>query len=45
MDKILNHRSGVVTGVAAVYQRHAYLEQRKVAMATWASYVERLTAR
>ena len=43
MDKILNHRSGVVTGVAAVYQRHAYLEQRKGAMATWANCIERLT--
>ncbi len=39
MDKILNHRTGVVTGVAAVYQRHAYLDQRRAAMTTWASYI------
>ena len=44
MDKILNHRSGIVTGVAAVYQRHAYLQQRRVALMKWADYVERLTA-
>ena len=41
MDKILNHRSGVVKGVAAVYQRAAYLEQRKAAMTTWADYIVR----
>ena len=43
MDKILNHRSGVVTGVAAVYQRAAYLEQRKAAMGSWARFVSSLT--
>ncbi len=41
MDKILNHRTGVVKGVAAVYQRAAYLEQRKAAMTTWANYIAR----
>ncbi|MCV0394119.1 MAG: integrase arm-type DNA-binding domain-containing protein [Rhizobiaceae bacterium] len=42
MDKMLNHRSGVVTGVAAVYQRHAYLEQRKEAMDRWGHFVGNL---
>lgn len=42
VDKILNHSSGAVTGVAAVYQRHAYLEQRRKAMYAWAHYVEGL---
>ena len=42
MDKILNHRSGVVTGVAAVYQRHAYLEQRKAALNVWADHITKL---
>jgi integrase len=42
MDKILNHRSGVVTGVAAVYQRAAYLDQRRAAMEAWGRYVEDL---
>ena len=41
MDKILNHRTGVVKGVAAVYQRAAYLEQRKAAMTIWADYIVR----
>ena len=39
MDKILNHRSGVVTGVAAIYQRHAYFEQRRAALDDWAAYI------
>lgn len=39
VDKILNHRSGVVTGVAAVYQRHAYLAQRCSAMQTWSEWL------
>jgi integrase len=39
VDKILNHSSGAVTGIAAVYQRHAYLEQRKQALETWGKFV------
>ena len=45
VDKILNHSSGAVTGIAAVYQRHAYLEQRKAALEKWAGYVESLIKR
>lgn len=43
VDKILNHSSGVVTGVAAVYQRHAYLEQRRKALATWGEFIGTIT--
>ncbi len=35
IDKILNHVNGVVRGVAAVYQRGQYLDQRKAAMSAW----------
>jgi hypothetical protein len=28
-DKILNHQSGTISGVAAVYQRHDFLAERK----------------
>lgn len=45
MDKVLNHRSGVVTGIAAVYQRHAYLDQRKAAIDAWGCYLESLSIR
>jgi hypothetical protein len=31
-DKILNHQAGTISGVAAVYQRHEFLEERKKAL-------------
>src|SRR5271165_4391884 len=40
VDRILNHVSGTIRGVAAVYNRHAYLEERKAALETWGRYVE-----
>jgi len=42
VDKILNHSSGAVTGIAAVYQRHAYLDQRKDALERWGAFVANL---
>jgi integrase len=40
VDKVLNHVSGSIRGVAAVYNRHAYLDERKAALEAWARYVE-----
>lgn len=40
VDKILNHVSGTIRGVAAVYNRHAYVEERKAALEAWGRYVE-----
>ena len=34
-DKILNHQSGTISGVAAVYQRHEFLNERKEALYQW----------
>jgi len=42
VDRILNHVSGTIRGVAAVYNRHAYLDERKAALDAWGRYVERL---
>lgn len=42
VDRILNHVSGAIRGVAAVYNRHAYLEERETALEAWSRYVERL---
>jgi integrase len=42
-DKILNHQSGSIAGVAAVYQRHEFLVERKQALITWARHVDDLT--
>ena len=38
-DKILNHRSGTISGVAAVYQRHEFLAERKQALDAWSTHV------
>jgi integrase len=42
VDRILNHVSGTIRGVAAVYNRHAYLEERRTALEIWSRYVENL---
>ncbi len=38
-DRILNHVSGSIQGVAAVYQRFEFLPQRKRALDVWAAHV------
>ena len=44
VDRILNHSSGSIRGVAAIYNRFQYREERRAALAAWASYVSgRLT--
>ena len=43
IDKVLNHQSGAVRGVAAVYQRGQYLDERRKAMDDWAKWLEEAT--
>jgi hypothetical protein len=38
-DKILNHQSGTISGVAAVYQRHEFLAERKNALERWGAHI------
>jgi integrase len=38
-DKILNHQSGTISGVAAVYQKHEFLVERKDALERWSRHV------
>ncbi len=40
-DKLLNHVSGTIRGVAAVYQRGKFAEERRRALDAWASHVLR----
>ena len=42
VDRILNHVSGSVRGIAAVYQRGEYLEKRREVLEAWATYLESL---
>jgi integrase len=39
-DKILNHQSGTISGVAAVYQRHDFLSERRQALDLWGAHVD-----
>ena len=41
-DKILNHQAGTISGVAAVYQRHDFLLERKEALDRWNSHVSQI---
>ena len=41
-DKILNHQSGTISGVAAVYQRHEFLAERRQALDLWGSHVDKI---
>lgn len=41
-EKLLNHVSGTISGVAAVYNRHTYLDEMRVAVATYDKYLFKL---
>jgi integrase len=43
-DKILNHQAGTISGVAAVYQRHDFLAERKDALERWGAHVAQIIA-
>jgi integrase len=39
VEKVLNHTSGTIRGVAAVYNRFAYAEERRAALDAWGKHV------
>jgi integrase len=41
-DKILNHQSGTISGVAAVYQRHEFFAERRAALELWGAHVSKI---
>jgi hypothetical protein len=41
-DKILNHQSGTISGVAAVYQRHEFLTERQAGLDLWGGHIGQL---
>jgi integrase len=40
IEKVLNHKSGTFRGIVGVYQRHSFAEEKRTALAAWASHVE-----
>ncbi|MEI7608561.1 MAG: site-specific integrase [Rhodospirillaceae bacterium] len=43
-DKVLNHVSGKIQGVAAVYNRYEYMDERRQALEAWASRIEKIVS-
>ncbi len=41
-EKLLNHASGTISGVAAVYNRHSYLEEMRDAVTAYDEYIAKL---
>ena len=44
IEQVLNHRSGTFRGIVGVYQRHDYIDERRIALQRWADYVEQLVS-
>ena len=39
IERVLNHQSGVNSGLVGIYQRYEYLDERKDALERWGGYV------
>jgi hypothetical protein len=39
IEKILNHQSGSISGVAAIYQRYSFMAEQRDALEKWAKFV------
>jgi integrase len=44
IEKVLNHKSGIISGVAAVYNRYGYEKEKRVALIKWAEHVVGISA-
>lgn len=44
VEKVLNHISGTISGVAAVYNRYGYDAEKREALETWGAFLERQNA-
>jgi integrase len=42
VEAALNHKSGTIRGIAAVYNRYSYGVEKRACMQAWARYVESL---
>ncbi len=41
-EKVLNHRTGTISGVAGIYNRHGYEPEKAKALETWNNHLESL---
>ena len=42
IESILNHRSGVISGIARIYNRHDFRAEKAQALAIWAAHLDQL---
>lgn len=42
IEKILNHSAGIISGVAAVYNRYEYAEETKSALDAWGNHIQNI---
>ena len=42
VEKVLNHKTGVISGIAAVYNRHGYDLEKREALEEWAKHIRKL---
>ncbi|RWO21739.1 site-specific integrase [Mesorhizobium sp.] len=42
VEAVLNHKSGKISGVAAVYNRHEYADEKRAALTAWSNKVRAL---
>lgn len=42
IEAVLNHQSGTIKGVAKIYNRYEYLDEKRRALADWAEHVKRI---
>jgi integrase len=45
IEKALNHKSGIISGVAAVYNRYAYEVEKREALERWSTYISSIETR
>ncbi len=41
-ERLLNHASGTISGVAAIYNRHSYMDEMRLAISKYDDYLDRL---
>lgn len=42
IEKVLNHVSGTISGVALVYNRYGYVDEKRAALEPWGEWLEKL---
>ena len=44
IEKVLNHSSGSFAGIVAVYQRHDFADEKRVALEAWGRHIDALVS-